>query len=59
VLDIDGEPLQAGVFTVDEPPRKLTTMQIRALDDMAKFNRLYDSTCPISSYITADIAGCV
>ncbi len=42
VLDIDGEPLQAGVFTVDEPPRKLTTMQIRALDDMARFNREYE-----------------
>lgn len=41
VLDIAGEPLQAGVFTVDEPPRKLTTMQIRALDDMARFNRPY------------------
>lgn len=46
VLDIAGEPLQAGIFTVDEPPRKLTTMQIRALDNMARFNRLYDSTCP-------------
>ena len=42
VLDIDGEPLQAGIFTVDEPPRKLTTMQIRALDDMARFNRPYE-----------------
>lgn len=42
VFDIDGEPLQAGIFTVDEPPRKLTTMQIRALDDMARFNRLYE-----------------
>jgi len=41
VLDIAGEPLQAGIFTVDEPPRKLTTMQIRALDDMARFNRPY------------------
>lgn len=43
VLDIDGEPLQAGIFTVDEPPRKLTTMQIRALDDMAKFNKPYNT----------------
>lgn len=42
VLDIDGEPLQAGIFTVDEPPRRLTTMQIRALDDMARFNRPYE-----------------
>lgn len=41
VLDIGGKPLQAGIFTVDEPPRKLTTMRIRALDDMARFNRLY------------------
>ncbi len=39
VLDIDGEPLQAGIYTVDEQPRKLTTMKIRALDDMARFNR--------------------
>jgi hypothetical protein len=46
VLDIAGEPLQAGIFVVDEPPRKLTTMAIRALDNMARFNRLYDSTCP-------------
>lgn len=43
VLDIDEEPLQAGIFTVDEPPRKLTTIQIRALDDMVRFNRLYDT----------------
>ena len=46
VFDIAEEPLQAGIFIVDEPPRKLTTMQIRALDNMARFNRLYDSTCP-------------
>ena len=46
VLDIAGEPLQAGVFTVDEPPRKLTTMQIRALDDMARFNRPYEPGIP-------------
>ena len=43
VLDIDGEPLQAGIYTVDEPPRKLTSIQIRALDDMARFNRPYDT----------------
>lgn len=41
VFDIDGEPLRGGTFTVDEPPRKLSTMQIRALDDMARFNRPY------------------
>ena len=46
VQDIAGEPLQAGIFIVDEPPRKLTTMQLRALDNMARFNRPYDSTCP-------------
>lgn len=46
VLDIDGEPLQAGIFTVDEPPRRLTTMQIRALDDMARFNREYSAGIP-------------
>lgn len=43
ILDIDGAPLQAGIFTVDEPPRRLTTMQIRALDDMARFNRPYST----------------
>lgn len=43
VLDINGEPLQAGIFTVDERPGKLTTMQIKALDDMAKFNKPYDT----------------
>lgn len=43
VLDIGGEPLQAGIYTVDEPPRNLTTMQIKALDDMARFNRPYDT----------------
>lgn len=43
VLDIGGEPLQAGIFTVDERPGKLTTMQIKALDDMAKFNKPYDT----------------
>lgn len=36
---INGEPLRAGIFTVDEPPRRLSTMQIRALDNMARFNR--------------------
>jgi len=41
VLDIDDEPMQAGTFTIDEPPQKLTTMQIRALDNMARFNRPY------------------
>src|SRR5690554_3328833 len=41
VLDIGGEPLQAGIFTVDERPARLTTMQIRALDHMARFNRPY------------------
>ncbi|MTI95381.1 MAG: hypothetical protein FH749_07815 [Firmicutes bacterium] len=46
VLDIGGEPLQTGIFTVDERPGKLTTMQIRALDDMARFNRPYNSTLP-------------
>lgn len=50
VLDIAGEPLQAGIFTVDEPPRKLSTLQIRALDDMARFNRPYEPgiVCPAS-----------
>lgn len=43
VLDIGGEPLQAGIFTVDSPPRRLNTIQIKALDDMARFNRSYDS----------------
>lgn len=39
VLDIGGEPLQAGIFTVDERPGRLTTLEIRALDDMARLNR--------------------
>lgn len=39
VYHINGEPLRAGIFTVDEPPRRLSTMQIRALDNMARFNR--------------------
>lgn len=43
VLDVNGELLQAGIFTVDERPGKLTTMQIRALDDMARFNKAYDT----------------
>lgn len=41
VLDIGGEPLQAGIFTVDEQPRKFSIMTINALDDMARFNRPY------------------
>lgn len=43
VLNIGGEPLQVGIFTVDERPGKLTTIQLKALDDMARFNRPYNS----------------
>lgn len=39
VLTIAGSPVQVGIFTVDERPAQLTTMQIRALDHMARFNR--------------------
>lgn len=33
-----------GYFTVDEPPRKLSTISIRALDRMVQFDKPYDST---------------
>lgn len=42
-FDIDGEPLAGGFYTIDEPPKSLTTMRIRALDDMAKLNRVYET----------------
>ena len=58
VWDIDGEPLQAGVFTVDEPPRKLTTMQIRALDDMARFNRPYAPGIPYPATLKQILMDC-
>lgn len=58
VLDIDGEPLQAGIFTVDEPPRKLTTMQIRALDDMARFNRPYEPGIPYPATLKQILMDC-
>ena len=58
VLDIAGEPLQAGVFTVDEPPRKLTTMQIRALDDMARFNRPYLPGIPYPATLRQILIDC-
>ncbi|WP_461369085.1 hypothetical protein, partial [Candidatus Darwinibacter acetoxidans] len=58
VLDIAGEPLQAGVFTVDEPPRKLTTMQIRALDDMARFNRPYAPGIPYPATLKQILMDC-
>ena len=58
VLDIAGEPLQAGIFTVDEPPRKLTTMQIRALDDMARFNRPYLPGIPYPATLRQILIDC-
>jgi hypothetical protein len=42
-LHFGGGSIPAGVFTVDEPPRMLTTIRIRALDGMAKFNRPYST----------------
>jgi hypothetical protein len=35
------ETLRAGVFTIDNSPKKLQTMKISALDNMAKFNKPY------------------
>ena len=41
---INDETLRAGIFVVDEPPKRLDTLQIRALDNMAKFNKSYTTT---------------
>lgn len=38
---IGEELLRAGVFTIDNSPKKLQTMRISALDNMAKFNKKY------------------
>ena len=35
------ETLRLGVFTIDNSPKKLSTMHISALDNMAKFNKTY------------------
>lgn len=43
ILNIDGAPLNAGVFVIDSPPKKETILRIRALDNMCRFNMLYDT----------------
>lgn len=42
--DLNGESLAGGIYIVDEKPQAGKTMKIRALDRMAKTNKLYDST---------------
>lgn len=46
------EYIPIGYFTIDEQPRKLSTISITALDRMARFNRSYDTTTayPASLY---------
>ena len=46
------EYIPIGYYTIDEPPRKLSTISITALDRMARFNRPYDTatTYPASLY---------
>ena len=46
------EYIPIGYFTIDEQPRKLSTISITALDRMARFNRSYDTTTayPASMY---------
>ena len=46
------EYIPIGYFTIDEPPRKLSTISITAFDRMARFNRPYDTatTYPASLY---------
>lgn len=46
------EYIPIGYFTIDEPPRKLSTISITAFDRMARFNRPYDTatTYPSSLY---------
>lgn len=50
--DSTTEYMPMGYYTVDEPPRKLSTISIKALDRMARFDRVYDSsmTYPASLY---------
>ena len=50
--DSTTEYIPMGYYTVDEPPRKLSTISIKALDRMARFDRVYDSsmTYPASLY---------
>ena len=50
--DTTPEYIPIGYYTVDEPPRKLSTISIKALDRMARFDRVYDSsmTYPASLY---------
>ena len=46
------EYIPIGYFTIDEPPRKLSTISITAFDRMARFNRPYNTTTayPASLY---------
>jgi len=43
-IAVGAESLTVGKFIVDEIPRKLTIMTIRALDYMAKFDKLWSGT---------------
>lgn len=42
-LVIDGDALPAGVYIIDSPPKRETTLKIKALDNMSRFNRYYDT----------------
>jgi len=41
-FDIGGEALAAGIFTVDAQTKNYASMTITAMDNMSKFNKLYD-----------------
>lgn len=41
--DINGETLPAGRYIIDNRPRKMTTLSVKALDFMSFFNKAYDT----------------
>lgn len=57
-FDVNGESIKAGVFIVDSPPKKLNTIKIRALDKMAKFNKLYTPSLVGSATLLSILQDC-
>ena len=47
-----------GYFTVDEPPRKLSTITIRALDRMVQFDQPYETDLLFPATVADIISDC-
>lgn len=57
-LDISGTALAAGTYWIDTSPRRSTTMSIKALDGMAKFNQDYTTDLTYPATLLAVLQDC-